>query len=42
MAVSEVAPYVGVQRLSRLLKYSPTYGLPPLALALFFRQVSAS
>ena len=27
---------------SRLLKYSPTCGLPPLALALFFRQVSAS
>ena len=28
--------------LSRLLKYSPTCGLPPLALALFFRQVSVS
>ena len=28
--------------ISRLLKYSPTYGLPPLALALFFRQVSVS
>ena len=28
--------------LSRLLKYSPTCGLPPLALALFFRQISAS
>ena len=27
---------------SRLLKYSPTCGLPPLALALFFRQVSVS
>ncbi len=27
---------------NRLLKYSPTYGLPPLALALFFRQVSVS
>ena len=27
---------------NRLLKYSPTCGLPPLALALFFRQVSAS
>ena len=30
------------KRLSRLLKYSPTCGLPPLALALFFRQVSVS
>ena len=28
--------------LNRLLKYSPTCGLPPLALALFFRQVSVS
>ena len=28
--------------LNRLLKYSPTCGLPPLALALFFRQVSES
>ena len=28
--------------INRLLKYSPTCGLPPLALALFFRQVSAS
>ena len=27
---------------NRLLKYSPTCGLPPLALALFFRQVSVS
>ena len=30
------------QSLNRLLKYSPTCGLPPLALALFFRQVSVS
>lgn len=28
--------------ISRLLKYPPTCGLPPLALALFFRQVSVS
>ena len=31
-----------LRTLNRLLKYSPTCGLPPLALALFFRQVSVS